>query len=127
MKVTGVDVKVLPFLSSSATTSVRYDYDEMYRTGQKKDSFLTTVMDSLKELDNGATVIIKPLLNFDSEYESNWYLVSHTAQHEILSLMADGKKIQAIKLLRKETGIGLKEGKGMMDSGWLWGKVKEVI
>ena len=107
MEVTGVDVKVLPFDSSSATTSVRYDYDEMYRTGQKKDSFLTTVMRGLEELDKGATVIIKPLLNFDS--------------------LKEGKKIQAIKLLRQETGLALKEGKAMIDSGWIWNKVKEVI
>lgn len=127
MKVTGVDVTVLPFDSSRATTSVRYDYDDMYRTGQKKDSFLTTLMRSLEELDKGATITIKPLLNFDSEYESNWYLVSHTSQHKILDLMADGKKIQALKILRQELGLGIKEGKAMMDSGWLWNKVKEVI
>jgi hypothetical protein len=127
MKVTGVNVKVLPFDSSSADTSVNYSHDEMHRTGQKNDPFLSTVMRSLKELDKGATIIIKPLLDFDSDYESNWYLVSHTAQHEIVDLLIEGKRIQVIKILRKETGMDLKKSKAMMDSLWLCDKVKEII
>ena len=35
---------------------------------------------------------------------------------EILDLVRDGRKIEAIKLYREETGVGLKEAKDYIDS-----------
>jgi len=38
------------------------------------------------------------------------------ASLEIMNLMREGKKIQAIKLYRQETGVGLKQAKEFVES-----------
>ncbi|MEH7097249.1 ribosomal protein L7/L12 [Neobacillus vireti] len=42
--------------------------------------------------------------------------VTADLQDELLSLIAEGKKIKAIKRYRMETGLGLKESKDYVDS-----------
>ncbi len=47
------------------------------------------------------------------EYEED---LTEGASPEVLELMRRGKKIDAIKLFREETGLGLKEAKDFIDS-----------
>jgi hypothetical protein len=42
--------------------------------------------------------------------------ISADLQNRVRELLAAGKKIQAIKIIREETGLGLKEAKGVADS-----------
>lgn len=121
MKVESVEIKVLHTDEIEATTS-RFGFDEMYRTGQEGDSFLTTLMRSLEEVDKGATVTIQPIIKFDDDYQEAWAGISYTSKLRIRELLREGKKIGAIKLFRSETGWGLKEAKAVIDSEWIWEK-----
>lgn len=121
MIIEAVVIKVLHVDATEATTS-RFDFDKMYRTGQKKP-FLGTLMRSLEEVDKGATITISPVFNFDDEYEAAWANISCASRLRIRELLCENKKIGAIKAVRKETGWGIKEAKRLIDSEWVWKKV----
>lgn len=42
------------------------------------------------------------------------------ANREVMQLCADQKKINAIKLMRQETQVGLKEAKDAVELAWQW-------
>lgn len=121
MKVESVEIKVLHTDETEATTS-RFGFDEMYRTGQEGDSFLTTLMRSLEEVDKGATVTIQPIINFDDDYQEAWVGISNTSRLRIRELLSEGKRVAAIKLVREKTGWNLKDAKRLTDSEWIWKK-----
>ena len=118
MNIEAVVIKVLHIDATEATTS-RFDFDNLYKTGQKK-SFLTTLMRSLEEVDKGATITIEPVFNFDDDYEAAWAGISYASQLRIREHLREHRKIGAIKVVRKETGWGIKESKRLIDSEWIW-------
>lgn len=118
MKMEGVVIKVLHMDKVEADTS-RFGFEEMYSPRQNlKNSFLYKLMRALDALDEGATITLEPILSFDDEYEAAWTSISRASQLRICGLLSAGSKISAIKLVREETGWGIKEAKRLIDSEW---------
>ncbi len=117
MKIESVVIKVLHMDAVEATTS-RFDFDSMYKTGQKKP-FLVTLMRSLEEVDKGATITIEPVFNFDDDYQEAWVGISDTSKLRIRELLFEGKRVTAIKVVREKTGQNFKEAKRLIDSEWI--------
>lgn len=54
-----------------------------------------------------------------AEFENLWNDLEPEAKAEFKGLLLEGKKISAIKVIRRELGLDLKTAKRFVDSGWL--------
>lgn len=54
------------------------------------------------------------------DFDDMWEMIDLSSGLELMKLLRDGKKISAIKLIREQTGVSLKEAKAFVDSNWIW-------
>jgi len=74
------------------------------------DNEIFELRQRIAKLENQIAFILQqPGLNYREEQNMG-------VSPEIINLMRQGKKIQAIKLYRQETGAGLKQAKEFVDS-----------
>ena len=71
--------------------------------------------DLKRRLDRFESMLLAIMDHLKIHYDPN-AAVKHRASDEVRQLVRDGKKIEAIKLYRQETGADLAEAKDVVDS-----------
>lgn len=126
MKVTSLVISTL-FSGDTKAIESRVDIDDVFANmlvvPAFKDTFLLELTRNLIALKNeGATITIIPTIDHSDEYAATWELLDAQSRHTLLRLVEEGKKIGAIKELRAQTRMGLKEAKRFVYSQWFLGK-----
>lgn len=63
------------------------------------------------------------VIDWVAEFEQMWKGMTIVSKRNCIIALEDGRKIEAIKIIRQETGCDIKTGKMMIDSQWMWNKV----
>ncbi len=125
MKVTGL--KIETFRGEKHAFDKQYKSSEVLTSKQVlQDSFLLDLLLMVTSIfEDGTSIRLNPVLDFGDDYESIWdKLIDHAVIIDLLTLIKEGKKIPAIKLVRTCTGLDLKQAKSFIDSKWLLEKWK---
>ena len=96
--------------------------------GQKlKPDFERILIDALEQVfQTNVPMTIRPVIDWTEDYEDMWDKIDLPSGIGIMRLLKEGKRISAIKLVREQTGVGLKEGKRFVDSEWLWSIMNDL-
>lgn len=123
MKVTGLVISTL-FTGDTNAIDSRCNIDNVFADDAIvptfNETFLVELTRNLIALkDQGATITIVPMISYSEEDWSIWEQLNNDSRYTVLALLKDGRKINAIKEVRAQMGLGLKEAKRFIDSEFI--------
>jgi hypothetical protein len=122
MQVTGLQV-----VSSGARTREVFSISQIFDGEKLKPDFEKVLIDSLEQVfQTSVPLTLRPVIDWTEDFDDMWDKIGLREGVEIMTLLRDGKKVSAIKLVRQQTGVGLKEGKRFVDSKWLWNIMSDL-
>ncbi len=127
MKVTGLVISTL-FTGDTNPIESRRNIDNVFADDAIvptfEETFLLELTRNLIALKNeGAIVTIVPVIDYSDEDWSIWERLDNRSRHTVLTLLEEGRKIGAIKEVRTQTDLGLKEAKRFIDGEFIAKKV----
>lgn len=123
MKVTGLVISTL-FTGDTKAIESRCSADKIFADDAIMPTFNETFLVELTRnlialKDQGATITIVPVISYSDEDWSIWEQLNNDSRYTVLALLKDGRKINAIKEVRAQMGLGLKEAKRFIDSEFI--------
>ena len=119
MKVTGLQI-----VSNDRTS---FSLQDIFDGEKLRPEFERVLVRALERVTDTTTPLtIRPVIDWTEDYDDMWDKIGLSEGIEIMRLLKEGKKISAIKLVREQAGVGLKEGKRFVDSDWLWNIMSDL-
>jgi hypothetical protein len=122
MQVTGLQI-----VSSGHHTREVFSTSQIFDGQKLKPVFEGILVNALEQVFHSKVPLtFRPVIDWTEDYEDMWEKIDLPSGIYIMRHLRDGKKISAIKLVREQTGVGLKEAKRFIDSDWLWNIMSDL-
>jgi ribosomal protein L7/L12 len=127
MKITGLVISTL-FTSDTKAIESRCNIDNVFVDDAIrptfKETFLLELTRNLIALkDQGATITIVPVINYSDEDWDIWEQLNNDSRYTVLTFLKNRQKIHAIREVRAQTGLDLREAKRFIGSKWVLEKL----